>query len=175
MRFEGITRNVRINFKTKPPSLSTLNILFAIQRFNSFRHLRIQWKLGRFNFIPHLETRKQSDLIRTNVQPFTQTVPVVAGDADEVAHGHRHFAAPTCFMGQHGDDVVCVLSAVIVDVVQRTETGGRIRIVVLHYLVRHSTHLIQTKKRLLHRNAGVYLQQTCDENVHTRKSLIDNM
>lgn len=110
-------------------------------QFRRLLHFGILGKIYHLDFVVNLKRRKQPDLAGARVLPLGVPVPVVPGHPHQIALAHVNFVVVLRVVRQHHLPVVRVLAAVVVDVVQRFEPAGRVRVQRLHDLVRHAAHL----------------------------------
>jgi len=120
-----------------------------------FVRLRIRWKINDVYVLADLVRRVNADAARPHTPALGEPVPVVAGDSDPVAGYKVQLVWPAAcpvFNKHHLD--VAVLTAVVVDVVQRMEVAWRVRVHSLHQLVGHAAYLNQSNPTL---NMVIYL------------------
>lgn len=84
-------------------------------------------------FVRRVSPFSMSSSILSDAKP----VFLVAGNSHVIADLKRHWL----LVVHDGDDIMALLTSVIVDIVQAVVGIGRINAVSLHQLVRHSAHL----------------------------------
>lgn len=104
----------------------------------------VRRKVNDVVLVDGFERRVQSGLFGPLINAFREAVPVIAGDAEHIAHLQRDLPWPqsrASFMGIDGHLLMGTLTAVVVNVVERLELGRCIRMKCLHNFIRQTTHL----------------------------------
>ena len=130
-------------------------LLFLLLRVEQFVCLRVRRVLHSLDFLFDLVGRVETSAAQFAVDAFGVSVPVVAGHADHVAGLQGNVLAVARLVGVDGDLVVGVLTSEVVDIIQRVEEGGSVRMQCLHNLIGHAADLREKQKQglfLFHRS-----------------------
>lgn len=104
-------------------------------------NIGILWKISRFNFVDHFERWEQALLIGARISAFREPIPVIASYANQITNIHKDLLVIAWMMCDHCLPIMRILSAIIVDIVERFKSSRCVRIRALHDFVGHSAHL----------------------------------
>lgn len=133
-------KNVYIKFVVPNDSSSVL-LWLQLHLMTNLLDIWISWKLSRFYLVNHFKWWEQTNLIGSCITSFRETIPVVSGHPNRIAHIHEDFFVIPRMMRYHHLSIVGILSTIIVDIVQRFESVWGIRVHGLHDFVRYTAHL----------------------------------
>lgn len=78
-------------------------------------------KVGDRHLIVNLKAGKQTHLICSFIFALGESIPMITRNADVIARLHVDLIVALWLMIEHGDDIVSILAAIVVDVVERLE------------------------------------------------------
>lgn len=88
---------------------------------NFFSHLIymcVLRKVGDRHLVVNLKAGKQSHLICSFILAFGESIPMITRNADVIARFHMNLIVALWLMVEHGDDIVRILTAIVVDVIE---------------------------------------------------------
>lgn len=115
-------------------------------RIEQFVCFGVQRVLHSLDFLLDLVGGVEASAAQFAIDAFGVSVPVVSGYADHIPGLQGNVLAVARLVWVDGNLIVGVLTPEVVDIVQRVEEGGGVRMQCLHDLISHTANLKKNKQ-----------------------------